>query len=104
MLEAREATPHESQEWQGVGHHAGQICPGKPEPNETLFRYWNQDTLSHWLGPENLGWALVDGIQTRVLLDIGARVNSVIAAYVRQHKLKVGSIEFLDHSMNLYGQ
>ena len=63
MLEAREALrPHEPQEWQGKGHHASQTHPVKPEPNETPFRYWNQDALSHWLGPENLGWALVDGV------------------------------------------
>ena len=40
----------------------------------------------------------------RVLLDNGTRVNSVTPAYVRQHKLKVGSIEALDHSMNPYSQ
>ena len=26
------------------------------------YRYWNEDTLSRWLGPENLGWAILDGI------------------------------------------
>ena len=76
----------------------------KSESKETPFRYWNQDALSRWLGPENLGWTLVDGIQTRVLLDNGARVNSVTPAYVCRHKLKVGSIEALDHSMNPYGR
>ena len=91
--------PHESQEWQREGCHASQTHPVKPEPNETPFHYWNQDTLSHWLGPENLGWALVDGVRTRVLLDNGARVTP---AYIHQHKLKVGSIEALDHSMNPY--
>ena len=74
------------------------------ESKETAFCYWNQDALSRWLGPENLGWALVEGVQTRVLLDNGTRVNSVTPAYVRKHKLKVGSIEALDHSMNPYGQ
>ena len=76
----------------------------KPESKETPFRYWNQDALSCWLIPENLGWALVDGIRTRVLLDNGARVNSVTLAYVCKHQLKVGSIEALDHSMNPYGR
>ena len=69
--------PHESQEWQREGCYPNQTRTMKSEPQETPFRYWNQDALSHWLGPENLGWALVDGIRTRVLLDNGARVNSV---------------------------
>ena len=47
------------------------------------YKYWNEDTLSRWLGPENLGWATLDGIQTWVLVVNGARVNSVMPAYVR---------------------
>ena len=101
-LEAREAMPHESQEWQGQGRHPDQARTVKSESKDTPFRYWNQDALSHWLGPENLGWALVEGIRTRVLLDNGTRVNSVTPAYVCKHKLKVGSIAALDHSMNPY--
>ena len=31
------------------------------------YKYWNEDALSRWLGPENLGWAILDGIRTRVL-------------------------------------
>ena len=96
--------PHEPQEWQGQGCHPDQTHTVKSESKDTPFRYWNQDALSHWLGPENLGWALVEGILTRVLLDNGARVNSVTPAYVRKHKLKVGSIAALDHSMNLYSR
>ena len=71
---------------------------------QTPFRYWNQDALSRWLGPENLGWAQIDGRCTRVLLDTGARVNSVTPAYVRKHKLKVGSVSALDHSLNPFGK
>ena len=95
--------PHEPQEWQGQGRHPDQTRTVKSESKDTPFRYWNQDTLSHWLGPENLGWAVVEGIRTRVLLDNGAQVNSITPAYVRKHKLKVGSIAALDHSMNPYG-
>ena len=76
----------------------------KSETKEIPFCYWNQDALSCWLGPKNLGWVLVNGIRTRVLLDNGAQVNSVTPAYVNKHKLKVGSIKALDHSMNPYGQ
>ena len=46
------------------------------------YKYWNEDALSRWLGLENLGWAILDGIRTWVLVDNGARVNSVTQAYV----------------------
>ena len=52
---------------------------------------------------ENLGWAILDGIHTRVLVDNGTRVNSVMPAYVRQHNLGVHPISELDHSLNPYG-
>ena len=52
---------------------------------------------------ENLGWAILDGIRTWVLVDNGARVNSVMPVYVRQHNLGVRPISELDHSLNPYG-
>ena len=38
-----------------------------------------------------------------MLVDNGARVNSVMPAYVRQHNLGVHPISELDHSLNPYG-
>ena len=64
------------------------------------YKYWNEDALSRWLGPENLGWAILDGVRTRVLVDNGTRVNSVMPAYVHQHKLGVRPISELDHTLN----
>ena len=67
------------------------------------YKYWNEDALSRWLGTENLGWAILDGIHTRVLVDNGARVNSVMPAYIHQHNLGMHPISELDHSLNPYG-
>ena len=64
------------------------------------YKYWNEDALSRWLGPENLGWAILDGVHTRVLVDNGTRVNSVTPAYVHWHKLGVHPISELDHTLN----
>ena len=64
------------------------------------YKYWNEDALSRWLGLENLGWAILDGVRTRVLVDNGTRVNSVMPAYVRRHRLGVHPISELDHSLN----
>ena len=63
------------------------------------YRYWNEDALSRWLGTENLGWAILDGIRTRVLVDNGARVNSVMPAYVLQHILGTPTINRVVQSM-----
>ena len=64
------------------------------------YKYWNEDALSRWLGPENLGWAILDGIRTRVLVDNGTRVNSVTPAYVCRHGLGKRPISELDHSLS----
>ena len=64
------------------------------------YKYWNEDTLSRWLGPENLGWAILDGVWTQVLVDNGARVNSVMPAYICRHGLGLRPISELDHSLN----
>ena len=64
------------------------------------YKYWNEDALSRWLCPENLGWAILDGVCTQVLVDNGARVNSVMPAYVHQHKLGVHPILEFDHTLN----
>ena len=74
----------------------------KESAGSSPYKYWNEDTLSRWLGPENLGWAILDGIRIRVLVDNGTRVNSVTPAYVRQHNLGVHPISELDHSLNPY--
>ena len=66
----------------------------------SAYRYWNEDALSRWLGPENLGWATLDDVRTQVLVNNGTRVNSVTPAYVRQHGLGVRPISELDHSLN----
>ena len=29
---------------------------------DSPYKYWNEDALSRWLGLENLGWAILDGI------------------------------------------
>ena len=76
---------------------------GEESAGVSPYKYWNEDALSRWLGMENLGWAILDGIRTQVLVDNGARVNSVTPAYVRQHNLGVHPISELDHSLNSYG-
>ena len=81
-------------------------APSRPRPVDNAstegspYKYWNEDALFRWLGMENLGWAILDGVRTRVLVDNGARVNSVMPAYIHQHKLGVRPISELDHTLN----
>ena len=80
--------------------------PSTPAPVDNAstegspYKFWNEDALSRWLGPENLGWAILDSVRTRVLVDNSARVNSVMPAYVHQQKLGVHPISELDHNLN----
>ena len=58
-------------------------CPVDDVPTgSSPYKYWNEDALSRWLGPKNLGWAILDGVRTQVLVDNGARVNLVMPAYI----------------------
>ena len=49
----------------------------------------------HWLGPLNVGYAIIEGQQEWVLIDSGARSNAVMPAYVKQHKMKVQPVHDL---------
>ena len=62
---------------------------GPPVDNSHTISYWNNDPRSRWLGPTNLGYALINGNETRVLVDTGARMNTVTPAYVKERELPV---------------
>ena len=49
----------------------------------------------HWLGSLNVGYAIIDGRQERVLIDSGAGTNAVTPAYVKEHKMKVRPVHDL---------
>ena len=62
----------------------------RPSVNDSpTTPYWNDDPRSRWLGPSNLGYALIDGNETRVLVDTGARMNTVTPAFVKERGLPV---------------
>ena len=88
----------------GTAPGARRSCPvDEGSAGASPYKYWNEDALSRWLGMENLGWAILEGIRIRVLVDNGTRANSVMPAYVCQHNLGVCPISELDHSLNPYG-
>ena len=86
LQELSDQEDREQEEWKkrslnpkgGVGAKGGHTLSGSqpsttpgtrgPHPVDDAFaggspyKYWNEDTLSRWLGPENLGWAILDSI------------------------------------------
>ena len=57
--------------------------------------YWNDNPRAHWLGPLNVGYAIINEWWERVLIDSGVRTNVVTPDYAKEHKLRVGVINEL---------
>ena len=70
---------------------------GRTEPpiDKTHPPYWNDDPRTRWLGPLNVGYALIDGQQERVLIDSRARGNAVTPEFVKERGLKVSPVSEL---------
>ena len=58
-------------------------------------RYWNDDPCAHWLGPLNVGYAIINRRREWVLINSGVRFNAMMPAYVKQHKMKVRPVHDL---------
>ena len=64
--------------------------------------YWNNDPRGRWYGPENVGYALIDGRRELVLIDSGTRANSVTPEYAAKHQLVVAPVhELADNPKSL---
>ena len=57
--------------------------------------YLNPDPFQRWIGPKNLGEAVIDGELTTCLLDNGAQLNFITPAYARQWNMNVFPLERL---------
>ena len=57
--------------------------------------YWNDDPCTRWLGPMNMGYALIDGHWERVLIDSGAQGNAMSPEYMKEYSLKVSQVHKL---------
>ena len=52
----------------------------------------NKDALSHWLGRDNVGYAIVEGNQMLVLLDTGTNVNMITQECMTALGLQMGPL------------
>ena len=67
-------------------------CQGIRSPRNSPPIFWNNDPRGRWLGPKKLGYAILDGQRTCVLIDNGARMNMVTSAYIQRYNLEMGPI------------
>ena len=51
--------------------------------------YLNPDPFQRWIGPKNLGEAVIDGELTTCLLDNGAQLNFITPAYAKWRNMSV---------------
>ena len=76
-------------QWEASGAGNGSGHTGPPIEDLPHPPYWNDDPRARWLGPSNVGYTYIDGHRERVLINSGARANTITPAYCRQHQLKV---------------
>ena len=57
--------------------------------------YLNPNPYCQFIGPKNLGQALIDGELATCLLDNGAQLNFIIPAYAREQGMDIMSLESL---------
>ena len=55
----------------------------------------NPDTFYRFIGPKNLGKALIDGELTNCLLDNGAQLNFIAPAYAQEQGMDIMSLDYL---------
>ena len=55
----------------------------------------NPDAFYRFIGPKNLGKALIDGELTTCLLDYGAQLNFITPAYAQERGMDIMSLDYL---------
>ena len=85
-------TPKAAQ-W-GHGKHSSQKvrCMASHIWPKNLMPMLNKDARSHWLGRDNMGYAMIKGKQMPVLLDMGANVNMITPECVVALGLQMGPL------------
>ena len=61
--------------------------------------YLNPDPYYRFIGPKNLGEALIDGELTTCLLDNRAQLNFITPVYARKRGMDIMSLDSLAHEV-----
>ena len=59
----------------------------------------NPDAFHRFIGPKNLGKALIDDELTTCLLDNGAQLNFITPAYAQEQGMDIMSLDYLAHEI-----
>ena len=57
--------------------------------------YLNPDAFHRFIGPKNLGKALIDDELVSYLLDNGAQLNFIMPAYAQEQGMEIMSLDYL---------
>ena len=61
--------------------------------------YLNPDAFHRFIGPKNLGKALIDNELTSCLLDNGAQLNFITPAYAQEREMDIMSLDYLSQEI-----
>ena len=70
------------------------MCPKQPSKVKRA-PYLNPDAFRRFIGPKNLGKALIDNELTSCLLDNGAQLNFITPAYAQEQGMDIMSLDYL---------
>ena len=61
--------------------------------------YLNPDAFRRFIGPKNLGKALIDDELATCLLDNGAQLNFIMPAYAQEQEMDIMSLDYLSQEI-----
>ena len=96
---AKGASPKQVSSREGEGKPPpppnGPRCVSNKSPKMKRAPYLNPDTFCRFIGPKNLGKALVDDELVTCLLDNGAQLNFITPAYAQERGMDIMSLDYL---------
>ena len=84
-----------SRESKGKNASGGPKCVSNKSPKMKRAPYLNPDAFCRFIGPKNLGKALVDGELVTCLLDNGAQLNFIMPTYAQERGMDIMSLDYL---------
>ena len=94
---AKGASPKQvgSREGKGKNASGGPKCVSNKSPKMKRAPYLNPDAFCRFIGPNNLGKALVDDELVTCLLDNGVQLNFIMPTYAQERRMDIMSLEYL---------
>ena len=94
---AKGASPKQvgSREGEGKTPSNGPRCFSNKSPKVKRAPYLNPDAFCRFIGPKNLGKALIDDELVSCLLDNGAQLNFIMPSYAQEWGMDIMSFDYL---------